>query len=161
MNNELSKSAQKIQAVLNEYGLELKVVEFEESTRTSSEAAAAIGCELGQIAKSLIFKGKNTEKPILVIASGDNRVDEKKIRALAGEKIGKADAAFVLKHTGYAIGGVPPVGHATPITPFIDQDLLRFEEIWSAAGTPHAVFKLTPDQLINITGGTLADVKVD
>lgn len=161
MNHELRKSAQRVQSVLNQYGLELEVVEFEESTRTSSDAAAAIGCELGQIAKSLVFKGKTSQKPVLVIASGANRVDEKKVRNYTGEKIGKADAAFVLEHTGYAIGGVPPVGHAGTITPLIDEDLLSYEEIWSAAGTPHAVFRLTPDQLLKITNGTVVNVKQD
>lgn len=161
MNENLRKSAQKVQNVLNQFGLELEVIEFAESTRTSSEAAAAVGCELGQIAKSLIFKGKNTQKPVLVIASGANRVDEKKVRQCLGEKIEKADAAFVLEHTGYAIGGIPPVGHSQPIIPIIDEDLLTFEEIWAAAGTPHAVFRLLPDQLLQITGGVVTNLRKD
>lgn len=159
MAENLSKSAQKVQAELNRYGIELKVVEFSESTRTSQEAADAIGCELGQIAKSLIFKGKTSKKPVCIIASGANRVNEKKIKEIIGEKIEKADAAFVLEHTGYAIGGVPPVGHKSSIKPLIDEDLLKYREIWSAAGTPHAVFKLTPDDLLRITGGEVISVK--
>ncbi len=161
MNSSLRKSAQKVQGVLNQFGLELEVIEFAESTRTSAEAAAAVGCEIGQIAKSLIFKGKTTQKPILVIASGANRVDEKKVKAYAGEKLDKADADFVLQHTGYAIGGIPPVGHIHPLEPIIDQDLLQYKEIWAAAGTPHAVFRLTPDQLVQITSGAVVDVRKD
>ncbi|MEW6725975.1 YbaK/EbsC family protein [Desulforudis sp. 1088] len=157
--NTLSKSAQKMQAVLDRYGLELTVIEFAESTRTSKEAAEAIGCEVGQIAKSLIFRGKNTGKPVCVIASGANRVNEKKLAAYVGEKIEKADAAFVLEHTGFAVGGVPPVGHVSDMRPFIDEDLMKYPEIWSAAGTPHAVFKLTPDDLVRITQGKVVLIK--
>jgi len=159
MTTDLSKSAQRVQEVLNQHGLELKVVEFAESTRTSQEAAAAIGCEIGQIAKSLIFRGKTSKKPILVIASGANRVDEKKIRSYLGEKIEKADADFVLEHTGYAIGGVPTVGHLNYIKPLIDEDLMNYPVIWSAAGTPHAVFQLTPKDLLKLTQGEVVTVK--
>jgi prolyl-tRNA editing enzyme YbaK/EbsC (Cys-tRNA(Pro) deacylase) len=161
VNENLRKSAQIVQNVLNNFGRELEVIEFAESTRTSSEAAAAVGCELGQIAKSLIFKGKNSQMPVLVVASGANRVDEKKIKQYVGEKIEKADAAFVLEHTGYAIGGIPPIGHSHPLTPLIDEDLLAFNEIWAAAGTPHAVFKLIPEQLLQITGGTVINLRKD
>lgn len=160
MNNELRKSAQKVQSILNEFGLELTVIEFEESTRTAQEAADAIGCQLGQIAKSLIFKGKVSQAPVCVIASGSNRVDEKKIKAHLGEKIERADAAFVLEQTGYAIGGIPPIGHSNSIKILIDEDLLSYVEIWAAAGTPHAVFKLTPKDLLDITKGEVIEVKV-
>lgn len=159
MNDELRKSAQKVQAVLDRFGLALTVVEFKESTRTSQEAADAIGCELGQIAKSLIFKGKTSHTPVCVIASGANRVDEKKLRTVLGEKVEKADAGFVLLHTGYAIGGIPPVGHATELRILVDEDLLRHEIVWSAAGTPHAVFKLTSRELVAITNGEVVDMK--
>ncbi|MDA8228868.1 MAG: YbaK/EbsC family protein [Desulfitobacterium hafniense] len=159
MIKSLSKSAEKVQSVLNQYGLELTVIEFSESTRTSQEAADAIGCELGQIAKSLIFKGKETQKPVCVIASGVNRVNEKKIREYVGEKIEKADAAFVLEHTGFAIGGVPPIGHITEVKTILDEDLFKYLEIWAAAGTPHAVFKLTPDALLRITRGEVVLIK--
>lgn len=159
MNEELRKSAQKVQTVLDGFGLELTVVEFQESTRTSQEAADAIGCELGQIAKTLIFMKKTSRTPVCIIASGANRVDEKKLRAVLGEKVEKADATFVLQHTGYAIGGIPPVGHSTPLRVLIDEDLLRYEIVWSAAGTPHAVFRLTSKELVMITKGEVIDLK--
>lgn len=159
MSSNLSKSAERVQQVLNKFGLELKVVEFSDSTRTSEDAANAIGCSVGQIAKSLIFKGKNSQKPILIIASGVNRVNEKKIRDYIGENIEKADADFVLLHTGYAIGGIPPVGHKKYIKPLIDEDLFQYEEIWAAAGTPHAVFSLTPKDLQRIIEGDVVSVK--
>ena len=142
MSSGLTKSAERVQAVLNEFGFELNVIEFPDSTRTALEAANAIGCTVGQIAKSLVFKGKSSQKPILIIASGANRVNEKLVKQYVGEKLEK-DAEFVLEHTGFAIGGVPPVGHTKPIATFIDEDLTQHSEIWAAAGTPHAVFKLT------------------
>ncbi len=154
----LSPSAQKVQDALDVLGIQLKVVELPDSTRSAAEAAQAIGCTVGQIAKSLIFRGAQTGRPVLVIASGANRVDEKKIGALAGEPIGKADADFVRQRTGFAIGGVPPVGHAEPLQTFIDQDLLQHGEIWAAAGTPHAVFRLAPQDLVKATQGEIIRV---
>ena len=159
MTDALSKNAQRVQAALGALGVECQVVELADSTRTSQEAADAIGCEVAQIAKSLIFRGKETGKAILVIASGVNRVHEKRLGRLIGEKIGKADADFVREQTGFPIGGVPPVGHIQPLLTVIDEDLLQYEEIWSAAGTPHAVFKLTPHVLQEMTGGQVAPVK--
>jgi len=159
IREDLRKSARRVQEALDRFGLELSVVEFAESTRTSQEAADAIGCSLGQIAKSLIFMGKQSREPVCVVASGANRVDEKKLRARLGEKVEKADAGFVLERTGYAIGGIPPVGHASPIRTLIDEDLLGYETVWSAAGTPHAVFMLTPEDLVAITGGEVIDLK--
>ena len=155
----LSTSAQRVQDALMKLGLTLQVVELPDSTRSAVEAAEAIGCSVGQIAKSLIFKTRNSQEPVLVIASGPNRVDEKKIGALVGEMITKPDADFVRQHTGFSIGGVPPVGHTRPITTFIDQDLLAFDEIWAAAGTPNAVFRLTGDDLVRATGGMVVGVK--
>jgi prolyl-tRNA editing enzyme YbaK/EbsC (Cys-tRNA(Pro) deacylase) len=156
--SSLKPSAQRVQEALAAHGLGLEVREFPASTRTAEDAAAAIGCTVAQIAKSLIFRGKSSDRPVLVIASGANRVDEKKISALIGEKIGKADADFVRTRTGFAIGGVPPVGHLeAPIT-VIDRDLLALEEIWAAAGTPNAVFRLKPEQLAVLTGGQVAEV---
>jgi Cys-tRNA(Pro) deacylase len=155
----LSPSAQKVQDTLTARGFDLRVVEFEQTTRTSAEAAQAVGCEVGQIAKSLIFKTKSG-KAILVIASGANRVDEKKLRELAGEKIEKPDAEFVRSQTGFVIGGVPPVGLAQSLITFIDEDLTRFDTIWAAAGTPNAVFKLAPGDLVKMTGGMIANVKL-
>jgi prolyl-tRNA editing enzyme YbaK/EbsC (Cys-tRNA(Pro) deacylase) len=155
MNDSLSNSAKKVQAILLEHGLELQVVELSQTTRTAAEAAQAIGCRVGQIAKSLIFKTSTTGQPVLVIASGINRVDEKILAARLGEDVQKADADFVRQITGFAIGGVPPIGHLQKIPTFIDPDLMQYEEIWAAAGTPYAVFKLTPDQLLLFTAGTL------
>ena len=155
----LSASAQRVQDALMKLGMTLQVVELPDSTRSAAEAAEAIGCSVGQIAKSLIFKTRNREEPILVIASGPNRVDEKKIGALVGEKITKPDADFVRQHTGFSIGGVPPVGLKQPITTFIDEDLLAFDEIWAAAGTPNAVFCLTGDDMVRATGGQVVGVK--
>ncbi|NLC68921.1 MAG: YbaK/EbsC family protein [Clostridiaceae bacterium] len=159
MSYSLKKSTERVQAALNEFGLELKVKEFPESTRTAQEAADAIGCAVGQIAKSLIFKGKISQKPILIITSGTNRVNEKAAKEYAGEKLEKADAEFVLEHTCFAIGGVPPVGHIKPITTYIDEDLMQYDEIWAAAGTPNAVFKLTPKILAEVTRGSIVKVK--
>jgi prolyl-tRNA editing enzyme YbaK/EbsC (Cys-tRNA(Pro) deacylase) len=155
----LRSSAQRVQAALSEIGLSLQVVELPDSTRSAAEAAAAIGCTVGQIAKSLIFKTKQSATPILVIASGPNRVDVKKIADLLGEKITKADADFVREETGFAIGGVPPIGHTVPLTTFIDEDLFAYDQIWAAAGTPHAVFRLTGDELVKATQGQVVDLK--
>jgi prolyl-tRNA editing enzyme YbaK/EbsC (Cys-tRNA(Pro) deacylase) len=155
----LSASAQKVQQALKALGLDLTVVELPGSTRTAVEAAQAVGCEVGQIVKSLVFKAKRSEKPVLVVASGQNRVDERRVEALIGEPLGKADADFVRQHTGFAIGGVPPVGHDHPIQTFVDEDLLQYAEIWAAAGTPHAVFRLTPQELVRMTGGQVITVR--
>jgi len=160
MSEELSSSAQKVQQALNVLGMSLQVVELPGSTRTAVEAADAVGCQVGQIVKSLVFKAKRSERPILVIASGQNRVDEKRIEALIGEPLGKADADFVRQRTGFVIGGVPPVGHLEKLETYLDQDLLQFDELWAAAGTPHAVFRLKPAELLQMTGGQVADIKV-
>ena len=159
MNQELSPSARKVQEALSTLGLSLQVVELPGSTRTAIEAAQAVGCQVGQIVKSLVFKARRSEKPVMVIASGQNRVDEKKIEALIGEPLGKADADFVRQHTGFVIGGVPPVGYPTRLLTYIDEDLLQYQEIWAAAGTPHAVFRLTPGDLVKMTGGAVVDLK--
>lgn len=156
--DELSPSARKVQQALEGLSLSLQVVELPASTRTALEAAQAIGCDVGQIVKSLIFKAKRSERPILVIASGANRVDEKKIEALIGEPLGKADADFVRQRTGFVIGGVPPLGHTEKLVTFIDQDLLQYAEIWAAAGTPNAVFRLTPPDLVRMTTGQVVEV---
>lgn len=158
MTDPLSPSAKKFQDALQALGFELIVVELPDSTRTAMEAAQAIGCQVGQIAKSLVFKGKRSERPLLVVASGANRVNEKIIEALISEPLGKADADFVRLHTGYTIGGVPPVGHAEPLLTYIDQDLLHYHEIWAAAGTPNAVFRLAPTDLVRMTGGEVIQI---
>ena len=156
---ELSPSARRVQQVLDGLGLGLRVVEHEASTRTSEEAAAAVGCAVAAIAKSLIFSGRSSGRPVMVIASGANRVDERKVADLIGEKIRRADPDYVREKTGFAIGGVPPVGHLEPPLVLIDTDLAAITPIWAAAGTPNAVFRLTPDDLVAITGGRVAEVK--
>lgn len=159
MTTPLSPSAQKVQDVLRAQGFDLTVIEFAESTRTAQEAAERVGCTLGQIVKSLIFRGQDTGKPILVLTSGSNRVDEKRLQAYTGEAVGRADAEFVREVTGYAIGGVPPLGHARPMETYLDEDLLQYEVVWAAAGTPKAVFALTPADLQKMTGGKAVRVK--
>ncbi len=158
-NSSLSNSAQRVQQVWSAHGLDLTVVELPQSTRTAAEAAAAVGCTVGQIAKSVIFRARESSRPVLVIASGSNRVDEKAVAAQLGEPLAKADAEFVRARTGFVIGGVPPIGHAEPPVIFIDEDLLGYDTLWAAAGTPNAVFRLTPANLVALTGGTVAAIK--
>ncbi len=150
-------NVERVRAVLHEMGIEAQPVEFAESTRTSAEAAAAIGTTVAQIAKSLVFLADGA--PLLVIASGVNRVDTKKLGALLAAKISRADADAVRQATGFPIGGVPPVGHASPLRTVIDEDLLTFPTIWAAAGTPNAVFQTTPADLRKMTSGQVADIK--
>lgn len=151
MSKKPSSSAKKVQDALISHGLTCQVLELPSTTRTAQEAAQTIGCQVGQIVKSLVFMGKQTQKPILVVASGSNRVNEKKLSKLVSEPIKKANADFVREKTGFAIGGVPPVGHSERLETFIDEDLLKYQTIWAAAGTPNAVFKLTPNDLKIIT----------
>jgi len=158
MTNQLSTKAARVQAALESAHLQVQVKELSESTRTAAEAAAALSCSVAQIAKSLIFTGATTGEAILVIASGTNRVNESKVAELLGQPLKKASAEFVLEKTGYAIGGVPPVGHVQPLKTFIDQDLLQYEIIWAAAGTGHAVFSLAPADLERITGGQVVSI---
>ncbi len=155
----LPKSAQKVQDMLDTFGLGLQVIEMPDSTRTAQEAADALGCTIGQIAKSLIFRGAASGSPVLIIASGANRVNEKAVGRLIGEKLQRADADYAQEQTGFAIGGIPPVGHTNPITTYLDEDLLHFDVIWAAAGTPHAVFKLLPEHLKTITNGQVICIK--
>ncbi len=159
MTQELSASARRVQEALHSLGMNLQVVELPDSTRSAVEAAQAVGCQVGQIVKSLVFRGKRSQRPILAAVSGANRVDERRLEALIGEPLGKADADFVREQTGFAIGGVPPVGHIQKLETIIDEDLFQYQEIWAAAGTPHAVFRLTPDELAKMTGGTVAAIK--
>lgn len=162
MSNDaaLSRSAARVQAALAAAGVIARVVELPASTRTAAEAASAIGCQVAQIAKSLVFRGATSGNPILVIASGTNRVNESLVAAVAGEPLGKADAEFVRARVGFAIGGVPPVGHDEPLATFIDEDLFRYDRIWAAAGTPHAVFELSPTDLPRLTGGRVMRIAV-
>lgn len=152
-SSQLSASARRVQEALDRLGVRLEVVELPASTRTAVDAARAVGCEVGQIAKSLVFRKEPSGDPILVIASGSNRVDENLLEEHLGEEVAIADADYVRAVTGFAIGGVPPVGHLTEIEALIDEDLLDFEQIWAAAGTPHAVFRLKPEVLAEITSG--------
>lgn len=158
MDDSLSTSAQKVQRALQTFGLRLQVQELSQTTRSAAEAAQAIGCQVGQIAKSLIFKTRTSSQPVLVIASGANRVNEKILARDLGEKIERADADFVRRTTGFVIGGVPPVGHTQPIKTYLDEDLWQYETIWAAAGTPFAVFQLTPANLQQITGGKVMNI---
>jgi len=157
--SNLSPSAQKIQDQIKSLGYDYTVIEHAESTRTAQEAADRAGCELGQIVKSLIFKGKVSGKPILVLTSGANRVDEKRISEYAGEAIGRADADFVRAVTGFAIGGVPPLGHLQQMETYIDEDFLSYPTIWAAAGTANAIFELKTEDLQQMTNGTVVQVK--
>lgn len=158
MSSQLRASAQKVQQALTARGVPCRVLELPASTRTAQEAAQAVGCSVGQIAKSLVFRGTHTDRPILVIASGSNRVNEARLGELVGEPIAKADAAFVRTHTGFAIGGVAPVGHPAPLDTYLDADLFGYAEIWAAAGTPNAVFQLTPADLQRLTNGQVVTV---
>ena len=155
----LSPSAQKIQDQIKSLGYDYTVIEHTESTRTAQEAADRAGCELGQIVKSLIFKGKESGKPILVLTSGANRVDEKRIGEYAGEAIGRADADFVRAVTSFAIGGVPPFGHVQKLETYFDEDFLQYETIWAAAGTPNAIFEVKTSDLQTMTDAKTVRVK--
>jgi prolyl-tRNA editing enzyme YbaK/EbsC (Cys-tRNA(Pro) deacylase) len=159
MTGSLSPSAQKIQDALRSLGFDYTVIEFQEPTRTAQEAAERVGCTLGQIIKSLVFKGGKSGKAILVLTSGSNRVDEQRIGAYAGETIGRADPDFVRTVTGFAIGGVPPLGHAQTLETYLDEDLLQYQTIWGAAGTHNAVFEMQSAALQKMTGGKIVPVK--
>lgn len=147
----------KVEKALKARGVDSTLLEFSESTKTAAEAASAIGTSIGQIAKSLVFLAG--ESPILVIASGKNRVDEKKLRAVIGKKVRRANADQVKDLTGFAIGGVPPVGHDRDLDVFIDQELLQYDRIFAAAGSPNCVFPLRPKELCTITNGKVMDLK--
>ena len=161
---QLHPSAQKVRDALKELGYEGEVVEHESSTRTAAEAALAAGCEIGQIVKSLVFLLEpvgTSEGPhvVLVLVSGINRVHEKRLGRQLGGTLAKADADHVRETSGYAIGGVPPVGHKTPLKTYIDEDLLQYPFVWAAAGTPNAVFKIAPQELVTLTQGSVVNVK--
>jgi len=155
----LQPSAQKVQQALAAFGVGFEVIELPGSARTAREAAEALGCGVAQIAKSIVFRKASDGAPVLVVASGVNRVDERKVAALVAGVVGLADAAFVRDNTGYAIGGVPPVAHAVRPFTIVDEDLLALGDIWAAAGTPRCVFKLTGESLLKMTQGVLASVK--
>jgi prolyl-tRNA editing enzyme YbaK/EbsC (Cys-tRNA(Pro) deacylase) len=153
----LPEGVQRVSRVLQEAAHPHAPVMLDGAARTAQEAADALGVQLGQIAKSVIFKRKEDGVAVLVVTSGDRRVDEKKVAALVG-KVGRADADFVKAQTGFTIGGVSPVAHLNPSVTLLDQDLWRFEVVWAAAGHPHGVFQLHPEDLKRLTGGPVADV---
>lgn len=162
MNNPLHPSAKRVQDAARERGLDVHIVTFDQSTRTAAEAAAAVGCEVGQIVKSLVFTVR--DEPLIALVSGANQLDLGKMAALRGvgkKQVSRADADIVRNATGFAIGGVPPFGHATAMPVFIDRDLTRYEVIWAAAGTPNTVFAITPAALIDASGGMIADLAVE
>jgi prolyl-tRNA editing enzyme YbaK/EbsC (Cys-tRNA(Pro) deacylase) len=156
--NELPDAVQRVANVARAAGLAIDVKVMPASTRTAEDAAAACGCDVAQIVKSLIFKGKASGRPYLLLVSGGNRVNEKAMAATLGEEIVRPDADFVRAATGFAIGGIPPLGHATPLTPWLDEDLLQFGTVWAAAGTPSAVFAVDPKALAAATGATIIPV---
>lgn len=156
---QLSPSARKVQEALAAQGSDFQVVELPASTRTAADAASAIGCSVAQIAKSIVFRTVKDKAPVMVVASGLNRVNESRIAEYLGEPIEKADADYVREKTGFAIGGVPPVGHAAKLRILVDEDLLKFGEIWAAAGTPNAVFRLAAANLLAMTQGELKGIK--
>jgi prolyl-tRNA editing enzyme YbaK/EbsC (Cys-tRNA(Pro) deacylase) len=158
-STSLSSSARRVQEAMRQLGFEYRVVELPATTRSAEDAANAIGCRVEQIAKSIVFRARNTGRPVLVVASGVNRVSEKRVGELLSEPIGKADADFVRKTTGFAIGGVPPLSHLQKMEIFIDEDLLKYDRIWAAAGTPNAVFGLLPADLVKMTGGRVTSIK--
>jgi prolyl-tRNA editing enzyme YbaK/EbsC (Cys-tRNA(Pro) deacylase) len=159
MTTPLKPSAQRVQAALAALGFANQVIELPESTRTAAEAAAALGCTIGQIAKSLIFQGAASGQAVLVIASGSNRVNEARLAELLGEPVQKPAADVVREQTGFVIGGVAPVGHSRPLITLLDEDLWHYQEIWAAAGHPKAVFRLTPEELARMTGGQIVTLK--
>jgi prolyl-tRNA editing enzyme YbaK/EbsC (Cys-tRNA(Pro) deacylase) len=158
MEKNLSQSALRVQQELDRFGIALQVVELPQSTRTAQDAAQAVGVQIGQIVKSMIFRSANHSRSVLVLTSGANRVDEGKIERWIGEPIKKAKPDFVREKTGFSIGGVPPLAHKEPVITIVDEDLLPYAEIWAAAGTPNAVFRLTPMELLRMTKSIATDV---
>jgi prolyl-tRNA editing enzyme YbaK/EbsC (Cys-tRNA(Pro) deacylase) len=149
----LPASAERVQRALAAAGLDTRIVQLAEAARTARQAADALGLDVGQIAKSLVFRGAATGRAVLVIAAGDRRVNEARIAQLIGEPIERASPEFVREHAGFAIGGVAPVAHAQPMTTFVDASLRRFDTVWAAGGTPHCVFPIRPDDLLQLSGG--------
>lgn len=154
----LPASARRVQDALAAAGLDTRVVELTVAARTSAQAASALGIDVGQIAKSLVFRATRTNRAVLVIAAGDRRVDETRVAAKLGEPIERATPEFVREHAGFAIGGVAPLAHVAPMVTFVDTSLRRFPVLWAAGGTPHCVFPITPDALVRVSGGIESDV---
>lgn len=154
----LPASAQRVQDALAAAGVTTRVIELAVAARTSAQAAEALGVEVGQIAKSLVFRAIASGRPVLVIAAGDRRVDEARVAAKLGEPIERATPEFVREHAGFAIGGVAPVAHASAMMTFVDASLRRFAVLWAAGGTPHCVFPIDPASLVRVSGGDETDV---
>jgi Cys-tRNA(Pro) deacylase len=155
-------SAQKVADTARELGLDVEIVECEETTRSAQDAADAIGCQVAHIVKSLLFAVDG--EPVMALVSGTNRLDERKLAALRGvgrKKVKRADADTAKAVTGFSIGGVPPFGHKSSLPVYVDQDLTHFEVVWAAAGTPFAVFAITPDELVRASGGMVVDLAAD
>ncbi|MBU3028640.1 YbaK/EbsC family protein [Paracoccus marinaquae] len=153
----MSKSLRRVKAALEAAGEPVEVLEMGESTRTAAEAASAAGCEVDQIAKSIIFRGEDSGHVVLFLTAGGNRVDPAKAAAVAGQPLGKADADLIRVETGFAIGGVAPVGHLKPVAAYYDPRLSDFDRVWAAAGTPRHIFAIAPDRLLALTGAVVAD----
>ncbi|MZR13182.1 YbaK/EbsC family protein [Maritimibacter sp. DP07] len=153
----MSKSLKRVKRAAEEAGLEIEILEMAEGTRTAADAAAAAGCEIDQIVKSIVFRGEDDGQVLLFLTAGGNRVDDRKASAVAGEPLGKADAALIRGQTGFAIGGIAPIGHLNPIRAFIDPRLMEFEVIWAAAGTPRHVFAANPRDIARVSGAQTAD----
>jgi len=154
--NMMSKSLKRVRAALDAAGVEIEILETD-GARTAEDAASAVGCEVDQIAKSIIFRGETSGEAVLFLTAGGNQVDPTKASALAGEPLGRADADLVRTQTGFAIGGVSPVGHLPPIRAYIDERLMAFDVVWSAAGTPNHVFAATPEQIRELSGASVAE----
>jgi len=154
-----SESVQRVQAALKALGRGHEIVDLGQSARTAADAARAVGCQVDQIVKSLVFRLRESGRALLVVTSGAHRVDEHRVAAVVGEPIERADADFVRAETGFAIGGVAPLAHAKPIVTLIDEHLMGWDAIWAAAGHPNTVFRLTPDDLVAMTGGRVVTVK--
>jgi prolyl-tRNA editing enzyme YbaK/EbsC (Cys-tRNA(Pro) deacylase) len=157
--SQLKEAAQRVQQRAHELGLDIVVRQMPASTRTAEEAAAACGCQVAQIVKSLVFKGRASAKPYLLLVSGANRVDEKAVAAVIGEALTRPDAQFVRDVTGFAIGGIPPLGHAVALATYVDRDLLAHDVVWAAAGTPESVFAVAPTALAEKTGAMVIAVR--
>jgi len=153
----MSKSLARVVAALEAAGVETEVKEMAAETRTAEQAAAAAGCATDQIVKSIIFRGNESGEVLLFLTAGGNRVSDEKASSLAGEPLGKADAALIRERTGFAIGGVSPVGHLLPVRSFLDPRLMEFSQVWAAAGTPRHIFAIHPETLAQVTGAELAD----
>jgi Cys-tRNA(Pro) deacylase len=157
MEQQLS-APERVQQALTAANVDARIVEFASSTRTAQEAADTVGTSVGQIVKSLVFLAGDA--PVVALVSGVNRLDTQRLAAVSGATIGKADADAVRRATGYSIGGVPPIGFPAPIATFIDRDLLQYDVVWAAAGTPRHVFPIAPRELVRITGGRVADLRL-